>query len=90
MSPSTLSCASKSTSPPRATATALVKRAPRRSSGTPAQLLEEQEVAVEVGGPLAPEAARVEPGRPAEGVDREPRVVGHGQPAGEPRVARAP
>ena len=50
-----------------------------------AQLLEEEQVAVEVARPLAAEPAGVEAGGAAERVDREAGVVGDGQ---QPRVAR--
>src|SRR5260221_8491717 len=54
--------------------------------GHPAQLLEEQPVAVGVRGVLAAEAAGVEAGPAVERVDGEARVVGHGQESRATRV----
>ena len=70
--PSTDSSVWNSTSPSRATATALVKRAPRFSRRHCRELLEQQPIAVGVGSALAAEAARVETGAAGERVDDSP------------------
>jgi hypothetical protein len=86
MKPSTVSWASKRTSPPRTTATALVKCAPRFSRRQAAQLLQEQAVAVVVGRAFAAEAAGVEAGPAVERIHAEAGVVGDGQEARAARV----
>src|SRR5439155_14345617 len=67
------------------------RRHRRGESGAPSlrrqvlEAFEEHAVAIVVGRAFATEAARVEPGPAAEGVDRQPRIVGHRE---QPRLTR--